>query len=52
VGAQFPTGRCVVEWLPGRYAVRSFNIYQSLDEIRLINGHDGATEIVFDEEQP
>jgi len=50
VGAEFPSGRCAIEWLPGRHDVRSMNIYQSLDEIHRINGHEGATRIVFDDE--
>jgi hypothetical protein len=48
VGAEFPTGRCIIEWLPGRFDVRSLNIYQNAGEIEQINGHDGATRIVWD----
>lgn len=50
VGAQFPTGRCITEWLPGKFAVRSFNIYLSIQEIEQINGHDGRTVVVWDDE--
>ncbi len=50
VGAQFPSGRCVIEWLPGRVDVRSLNIYQNLDEIRVVNGHSGFTQIEFENE--
>ncbi|HLF79630.1 MAG TPA: hypothetical protein VJB57_19285 [Dehalococcoidia bacterium] len=49
VGVQFPTGRCVTEWLPGKFDVRSFNIYLSIEEIEMINGHDGRTTIVWDD---
>ena len=51
VGAVFPTGRVVMEWLPGRTEVRSFNIYQSIEEVRLINGHNGRTRVVFEDEE-
>lgn len=50
VGAEFPTGRCIIEWLPGRFDVRSFNIYQDIGEIEQINGHDGATRVVWDDQ--
>lgn len=49
VGAQFPTGRCILEWLPGKVDVRSFNIYLSVQEIEEVNGHDGKTQIVWDD---
>lgn len=49
VGAQFPTGRIVTEWLPGRIDVRSFNIYLSVEELELVNGHEGKTQIVWDD---
>lgn len=45
VGAEFPSGRCVMEWLPGKAGVRPFNIYQDTAEIEAVNGHDGATVI-------
>jgi len=48
VGAVFPTGRVITEWLPGRIDVRSFNIYQSIEELELVNGHNGATVVVWD----
>jgi len=47
VGVQFPSGRCVIEWLPGTTDVRSLNIYQSIEEIKAINGHNGNTRILF-----
>lgn len=49
VGVVLPTGRCIIEWLPGRVDVRSIVVYQSLDEVREIHGHGGATRIVFSE---
>lgn len=48
VGAVFPTGRVVTEWLPGRIDVRSFNIYQSIAELEAVNGHSGATVVEWD----
>jgi hypothetical protein len=49
VGAVFPTGRVITEWLPGRVDVRSFNIYNSIEELELVNGHSGATVVEWDE---
>ena len=48
VGAQLPTGRCVIEWLPGKVDVRSIVIYATIDEVQIVHGHDGKTEIVWD----
>ncbi len=48
VGAVFPTGRVITEWLPGKVDVRSFNIYQNIGELELVNGHGGLTKVVWD----
>jgi len=46
VGVQFPTGRCVLEWLPSEFAnVRSIGVYANLDEVNAVHGHGGATVI-------
>ena len=49
VGAQFPTGRVIIEWLPGKIDVRSFNIYDSLADLEATNGHENRTVVVWDE---
>ena len=47
-GVQFSTGRCVLAWLT-RY--RSLAIYNSIDEIREIHGHDGKTHLSWLDEE-
>jgi hypothetical protein len=41
-GVQFSTGRCVLAWV-SRY--QSLAIYNHIDEIREIHGHDGTTHV-------
>ncbi len=41
-GIQFSTGECVLGWIS---ETPSINIYESIDEIKLIHGHQGKTEI-------
>ena len=41
-GVQFSTGRCVLAWVT---RFRSLAIYNSIDEIREIHGHDGKTHV-------
>ncbi len=49
-GVQFSTGRCVLAWV-GRY--QSLAIYDGIDEIREIHGHDGKTHVSWvDEDEP
>lgn len=46
VGVVLPTGRCVMEWHGEKY-VHSIGIYQNIDEIVTIHGHNGKTKIVW-----
>jgi hypothetical protein len=41
-GVQFSTGRCVLAWVT---RFRSLAIYNGIDEIRKIHGHDGKTHV-------
>ena len=41
-GVQFSTGRCVLAWVT-QYP--SLGIYNDMDEIRSIHGHDGRTKV-------
>lgn len=43
------TGQVVVHWL-GEHG--SVNIYNSLEDVEYVHGHDGCTHIVFDDPQP
>lgn len=45
-GCEFNSGECVVHWLG---AHGSINIYQSLDDVILVHGHHGKTQIVWDD---
>ncbi len=41
-GVQFSTGRCVLAWVT---RFRSLAMYNHIDEIRQIHGHDGKTHV-------
>lgn len=40
------TGQVVLHWL-GKHP--SMNVYSSLDDVYFIHGHDGKTEIIFED---
>jgi hypothetical protein len=40
------TGEVVVHWLG---AHSSINIYHSLEDVKYVHGHEGRTQIVFDD---
>lgn len=43
-GVQFTSGKCVLAWLT---EVKSIAIYDNLEELTAIHGHDGATRVIF-----
>lgn len=43
-GVLFPSGKAVIEWLTFH---SSMAIYQNIEDITKIHGHDGATVVVF-----
>lgn len=45
-GIVFSDGRVAIEWLS---ACPSTNIYNSLEDVDRIHGHEGKTQIVFDD---
>jgi len=45
-GAVFSDGIVVVRWL-GKHA--STTVWSSIDDVVAINGHDGRTQVVYDE---
>lgn len=46
VGCQFPNGRIVFQWVTYR---SSMEIYDSLENLIEIHGHEGKTEVIFGE---
>lgn len=44
LGAEYPTGKCVMEWTR---AGHSMSIYDSVEILINIHGHDGDTELVW-----
>lgn len=42
-GLIFPSGKCVMEWQTKHTSVA---VYDSIEEVRAIHGHDGKTEVV------
>lgn len=44
-GVQFSNGTCAITW---KSRIKTVCIFQSLQEVEAIHGHDGATEIVYD----
>ena len=47
-GVQFTSGKSVLAWMTG---VSSVAVYDSIDELEAIHGHEGATKVVWDDEQ-
>ena len=45
-GIVFSDGRVAIEWLS---SCPSTNIYNSLEDVDRIHGHEGRTQIVFDD---
>ncbi len=44
MGAQYPSGHVVIEWLS---VVSSINIYSSVASLEEVHSHNGATEVIF-----
>jgi len=45
-GVIFSNGKVVLEWLSNH---ASTNLYDSIDDVEYIHGHQGRTKIVFDD---
>jgi hypothetical protein len=43
----FSNGWCALHWLTEHTSVA---VYQSVDDLEAVHGHDGATKVVMDEE--
>lgn len=46
-GAVMPSGRVFLEWLPGVTGAVSVGIYESVDAMLAIHGHQGRTHIRY-----
>lgn len=46
-GVEFSDGRIVLNW---NTVVSSITIYNSVEDLIAISGHDGATRVVFDDD--
>lgn len=43
-GVVLASGQCVMEWMTLHSSIA---IYKNIDDVRLIHGHDGATEVII-----
>jgi hypothetical protein len=43
-GIQFSSGTCVIEWLS---RTPSMGIFDSVEDLLAVHGHDGATELIW-----
>ena len=50
VGVVLPSGRAIMEWVSKRTKANSLGVYDNMEDLEEVHGHDGATEIVYDEE--
>ena len=46
-GVQFSTGKCVIAWLS---TTPSVSIFDGVDELMAVHGHDGKTKLVWMDE--
>lgn len=47
IGAQFPSGKCVMEW---QTALSSVALYDSIETLEQIHGHGGKTLVEWAED--
>lgn len=47
LGVQFPSGRVCIEWCSDKTPVSANTIYQTVDEMLTVHGHEGHTKIVW-----
>jgi len=45
MGAIFPSGQVFLEWTASNHV--TWNMYSNIEDVNLINGHEGNTEIVM-----
>jgi len=44
IGAEYPSGTCIIEWLTFTTTITHF---KSLEHVKEIHGHQGATEVIM-----
>jgi hypothetical protein len=49
VGAQFPSGRCIIEWVSQKTDVSAVTNYDTIQDLKAIHGHNGATHICWED---
>ena len=47
-GVLFDNGKCVLSWL-SKY--KSIAVYESIDELEIIHGHQGHTKVIWEIEK-
>lgn len=45
MGAIFPSGQVFMEWVASNHV--SWNMFNNIEDVNRINGHDGNTEIIM-----
>lgn len=50
VGVILPSGRAIIEWVSKRTSANSLGIYDDIEDLEAVHGHQGATKVVFDED--
>lgn len=50
IGVQFPSGRCIMEWVSKKTNAKSCGIYDSPDDLIEVHGHDGRTTMEWIDE--
>ena len=53
-GVQFSNGKCVLTWLTDQHQINGDNwssvgVYASIEAVDLVHGHNGLTQIVFED---
>lgn len=45
LGAIFPSGQVFLEWIASNHV--SWNMFDNIEDVKAINGHEGRTEIIM-----
>ena len=47
VGVILPSGRALLEWISKRTKAKSLALYEDLDDLQSVHGHEGNTKVVW-----
>lgn len=47
VGVELPSKRCLLEWISKVTPASSLGIYDNIDDVEAVHGHDGRTKVVW-----